>query len=147
VGCLYSLRFASEMMFFYFIVINKLADTAAYFGGTYLGKHKLAPAVSPNKTVEGLIAALVAGLLIGFAFWYYTGFRTSFALPYFLIMSLFVTLSGQIGDLVESLIKRYCGVKDSAVLLPALGGVLDLIDCLLVSAPVITLFLIFAPNP
>ena len=129
-----------ERLVLYLIIINKVADTAAYFGGTYLGRHKLAPTVSPNKSAEGLTCALVAGLLCGFAFWYFTGLRGSWSLSYSFIMSFIIALSGQIGDLIESLIKRYCGVKDSAALFPALGGVLDLIDCLLVSAPVMILF-------
>jgi phosphatidate cytidylyltransferase len=133
---LYMMRviFNGETFFYLLIVLNKTADTGAYFGGKYLGKHKLSPTISPNKTVEGLICALLTGLIVGQLFWSFTGLKELFTYPAFIILVFFMALSGQIGDLVESMIKRYCGVKDSGTLFPGLGGILDLIDCLLASA-------------
>lgn len=144
---IYSLRvaesgkFNGETFFYFFIILNKTADTAAYFGGSLLGRHKLAPLISPKKTIEGLICAIIIGLVIGQIFWSFTSLGNSFNYLPFIILTFFMTLGGQIGDLFESMIKRYCGVKDSFVLFPALGGVLDLIDCLLSSAFVAAIML------
>jgi phosphatidate cytidylyltransferase len=104
-------------------------DTGAYFAGRGLGRHKLYPAVSPAKTVEGGIGGMLAGVLIMF------GARATFV-PWLTVRDcLFAALPagviGPIGDLVESLIKRAFGVKDSGKLIPGHGGMLDRIDALL----------------
>jgi phosphatidate cytidylyltransferase len=104
-------------------------DTGAYFAGRALGRHKLYPAVSPGKTVEGGVGGMAAGLLIMlvgralFAPWLTIGDCLLVAIP--------AGIVGPIGDLVESLIKRAAGVKDSGRLLPGHGGMLDRIDALL----------------
>ncbi len=104
-------------------------DTGAYFAGRGLGRHKLYPAVSPAKTVEGAIGGMLAGLLI------MLGARATFV-PWLtikdcLLAALPAGVIGPTGDLVESLIKRAFGVKDSGKLIPGHGGVLDRIDALL----------------
>jgi phosphatidate cytidylyltransferase len=104
-------------------------DTGAYFGGRFLGKHKLYPKVSPAKTVEGAIGGLVATLLILFAV------RATLC-PWLsftdvMAVGLPAAVMGPIGDLCESLIKRAAGVKDSGHLIPGHGGMLDRIDALL----------------
>ncbi len=102
-------------------------DVGAYLGGSVLGKRKLAPRISPAKSVEGalsgiLMAALVSGLLAGFL-----------GLPplVVLVAGSFLSVLGQMGDLLESLLKRFCGVKDSGHVIPGHGGVLDRFDSLL----------------
>ncbi len=121
-------------------------DIAALYVGKAFGKHRLAPALSPNKTWEGAIASLlgavlVAGLLAMVCA--YVGERESTALhisePLWqtLLLALLVNAAAQVGDLVESAIKRGFGVKDSGTMLPGHGGILDRIDALLVAAPVL----------
>lgn len=108
-------------------------DTGALYTGTFLGRHKLCPAVSPKKTFEGAIGGLVANLAFGWLF-------TFFFLPQisgldFIVFVLCVGMVGQMGDLFESLFKRASGIKDSGNLLPGHGGILDRIDALLFAAP------------
>jgi phosphatidate cytidylyltransferase len=108
-------------------------DTAAYYGGRTLGRHRLAPAVSPNKTVEGAIAGLLgsilAGTLIG-------GWRLGEPWTTLAVICGCTAIAGQIGDLAESALKRSAGVKDSSSILPGHGGILDRLDSLLFAAPV-----------
>jgi len=113
-------------------------DTSAYYFGTYLGRHKLAPAVSPGKTIEGALGGLAANLAVG------AGFKALFLpdLPWVLSIILFLVLgiTGQVGDLFESELKRTSNIKDSGGLLPGHGGFLDRIDALLFAAPVAYMF-------
>ncbi|MBD3617843.1 MAG: phosphatidate cytidylyltransferase [Gracilimonas sp.] len=110
-------------------------DVFAYFGGKNFGKHKLAPAISPNKTWEGFFSGYVgcfAGLWIAFfAVPFETGLTLALALP----LIIFVGTFGPIGDLIESKIKRKAGAKDSSDLLPGHGGFFDRFDALLLAAP------------
>ena len=112
-----------------------MCDAFALFGGKRFGKHKLAPLVSPNKTIEGcLIGAAMsipAGLLVYFIF---SLFHPAPLLPC-LITALAASTMGQIGDLAESLIKRYIGVKDFSDLIPGHGGMFDRADSLMFSIP------------
>lgn len=108
-------------------------DTGALYTGTFMGRHKLCPAVSPKKTIEGAIGGLVANIAFGWLF-------TFFFLPQlsglnFIVFVLCVGMVGQVGDLFESLFKRASGIKDSGKLLPGHGGILDRIDALLFAAP------------
>lgn len=108
-------------------------DTSAYFAGRAFGRHKLHPKVSPNKTWEGAIGGLVGSALGGLALVKATGLPlpTSYAIVFALIGGAIA----QVGDLVESLIKRACGVKDSGTLLPGHGGLLDRIDAFIIALP------------
>ncbi|KXB32660.1 phosphatidate cytidylyltransferase [Dechloromonas denitrificans] len=117
-----------------------MADIAAYFSGKAFGKHKLAPAISPGKTWEGALGAgvgvVIYGLLIRLAFQLDTP-----SLLLWGVMLLAVTAVSIIGDLYESLLKRKAGIKDSSNVLPGHGGVLDRIDSLTSTLPVVALLL------
>jgi phosphatidate cytidylyltransferase len=119
-------------------------DTGGYFGGRFFGKHKLAPQKSPKKTWEGAIAGLAASMTAAliFHFCLYQGLTGGFTTA--LACGFFGGISGQMGDLVESVIKRFTGVKDSGALLPGHGGLLDRIDGVLFAAPVIWFILYVA---
>jgi len=118
-----------------------MADIAAYFSGRAFGKHKLAPTISPGKTREGAYGAFVGVLLYGLAVRYGVGLEFP-SLPLWVLTLLFVTGISIIGDLFESLLKRKAGIKDSSNVLPGHGGVLDRIDSLTSTLPVVALLLL-----
>ena len=113
------------------------ADSGAYFVGSVLGKNKLAPNVSPGKTIEGVVGGVLFSLGAMFIYVRF-GFENAAFEQYFFygILSLVVTLASILGDLFESLYKRIAGVKDSGILLPGHGGLFDRIDSLTASAPI-----------
>ncbi len=120
------------------LLIIFAGDTAAYYTGSYLGKHKLCPSVSPKKTIEGALGGLVANALIGIIFKLF--FISDVGWTPMLLMCILAGIVGQIGDLFESVLKRRAGIKDSSGILPGHGGVLDRIDALLFAIPVIWIF-------
>lgn len=129
------------------ITIVKSSDIGQYVVGRLIGKHKLAPAVSPGKTWEGafggvLFALLAAWLLATYAApaMFGEGAAESFGIRSVALYAIALMASGLVGDLAESLLKRDAGVKDSSNWMPGFGGVLDLLDSLLVAAPVAYLF-------
>ncbi|HYG65009.1 MAG TPA: phosphatidate cytidylyltransferase [Thermoanaerobaculia bacterium] len=115
-----------------------LGDTAAYYIGSRWGRHKMAPVISPKKSWEGAAAGFVTGLLAAVA-WSYL--RLGRLEPRLLVVAAVTAAAAQIGDLVESMIKRGAGVKDSGSILPGHGGFLDRLDALLFAAPVLLLAL------
>ncbi|WP_162902286.1 phosphatidate cytidylyltransferase [Facilibium subflavum] len=117
------------------MLIVTLADSGAYFWGKHYGRHKLAVKISPNKTIEGLFGGLVIGGLAGTLS---SLFMEASILQHLVLVILsFVTvLVALVGDLLESAIKRQCGVKDSGAILPGHGGVLDRMDSLFAALPV-----------
>jgi phosphatidate cytidylyltransferase len=110
-----------------------IGDAAAYYGGTAFGRHLLAPHISPKKTVEGAFAGLIGSIIAGVVLGVWVANERSGIL---LIASIGAACAGQVGDLVESALKRSAGVKDSSELLPGHGGLLDRLDGLLFAAPV-----------
>ena len=120
-----------------------VCDSAALFGGSAFGKHKLAPHISPKKTVEGALcgalASLVAGALLSLA-----PFMREFSLPLCVCGALLASTLGQLGDLAESLLKRMIGIKDFSNLIPGHGGIFDRADSLLFSIPTAYLCLLLA---
>lgn len=115
------------------LVITWVGDTAAYFVGRAIGKHPLAPKLSPKKTWEGTFASLAGAVLIAVAALHWLNFS-----PIELIgMAVAGNIAGQAGDLLESAYKRSAGVKDSGSLLPGHGGILDRIDALVLAIPVV----------
>ncbi len=124
------------------IIITKFADIGAYLIGTCCGKHPLLPRISPKKSVEGAIGGLVFGILAAFAckpFLNFSDVKLLFA-------GIVLSVLGQLGDLSESLLKRDCNVKDSSNLIPGIGGILDLIDSLLFTAPVFYFYISIIPQ-
>ena len=129
----------------YFVALNKLADTFAYFCGRLFGRTRLAPKISPKKTVEGLIGALVLGSVSGvflLSLLHAEAFQR-ISWEYLILINFAIVAAGQLGDLLESMFKRHCRVKDSQSLVPALGGALDMVDSLLLSAPVTYYLILF----
>lgn len=121
-----------RMWLVYLLVVTKVTDMAAYFAGRAFGRHKLAPHLSPGKTIEGAVVGLVCAVAASFLFSVFT-FIT---LNQSLCLGLALGILGQVGDLAESLLKRQVGVKDSNRL-PGLGGILDMVDSLLFTTPVL----------
>ena len=123
---------------FFLLCIVFSGDSGAYYMGTYWGRHKLCSSISPNKTIEGSIGGLAANIGIGSIF-------KLFFLPLLpwgqsILFFLAIGVVGQVGDLFESELKRFANVKDSGLILPGHGGILDRIDALLFVAPVAYMF-------
>ena len=116
----------------FLILVVKSADVAAYFVGKTIGKHNLIPRISPKKTVEGTAAALITSLVVAF----FSASLIDIGLKHALVLGVLLGVTGQIGDLAESLIKRDCDVKDTGTHLSGFGGVLDMLDSLLFTAPI-----------
>jgi phosphatidate cytidylyltransferase len=117
------------------LAVIMAADTAAYFVGQVIGRHKLAPSVSPGKTWEGFAGGLLGGTLGALAV--RAAFLPDLPLRHAAALGLVVAALGTVGDLVESVLKRWAGVKDSGTMFPGHGGVLDRLDSLLFGAPVL----------
>lgn len=113
----------------YLFLITTMTDTFALFTGMFIGKHKLAPEISPKKTIEGAVGGSIMGTLIATAF-YTTVISSSVPLVFLILITLALTVVGQIGDLAFSAIKRYYGQKDFSDLIPGHGGILDRLDSL-----------------
>lgn len=126
---------------FYAFVVIWTTDSGAYFIGRKLGKNKLWPEISPNKTVEGFIGGIVSAVVFAIIFNLITGLFGSFI--ELIIITILVSIFGQIGDLVESALKRHYNVKDSGKLLPGHGGILDRFDSLLFILPILHFLLRF----
>jgi phosphatidate cytidylyltransferase len=120
-------------------------DSAAYFVGRYLGKHKLSPQISPNKTWEGAIGGTLFAI-----FWFWIWTRTGFGYTVFnislaatIVLAFVISVTGQLGDLLISALKRWSGIKDSGGIFPGHGGVLDRADSFYLAAPVATILLYY----
>ena len=149
-------QWAGAFLLLYLLLVVWAGDIFAYFVGRSLGRHLMSPRISPKKTWEGALASLLASLIAGMLLYRYalpissTLLRAHLIEPrdgYFalqksplwptLLLSAAINLAAQLGDLVESLIKRGAGMKDSGAILPGHGGMLDRIDALLFAAPVL----------
>ena len=125
---------AWEAWIFTILLAAYVGDIAAYFCGSYLGKRKFFPILSPKKTIEGAVGGLLASILAVYIFKIFI--FTSLSDLQAVLVAALLAVSGQAGDLVESLIKRSYGVKDSGNILPGHGGILDRIDSILLAGPV-----------
>lgn len=126
---------------FYVLFLVAACDTGAYYAGTYFGKHKLCPSVSPKKTVEGFFGGMFLVMLTGLLGKYW--FFPSLALVPTILFLLLVSVLGPCGDLYESILKRTGDIKDSGTIIPGHGGILDRIDALLFVAPVAFVFRVY----
>jgi phosphatidate cytidylyltransferase len=157
-GLLVQLReqLSGAFLLLYLLLVVWAGDIFAYFVGRSLGRHLMSPRISPKKTWEGALASLLASLVVGILLYDHASEISGFLLNHHLIerrdgifdlqkpplwptllLSTAINLAAQLGDLVESLIKRGAGVKDSGAILPGHGGMLDRIDALLFAAPVL----------
>ncbi len=140
--CIYTAVFMSSIfhlrqmenggfLLFSLIGLIWLTDSAAYFAGRYLGKHRKIFAASPNKSAEGFAAGILMSIIAAFVF----GYFGNYTIIQNLSLAFSVGIFGQFGDLFESMLKRDAGVKDSSSFLPGHGGVLDRFDSLILAAP------------
>jgi phosphatidate cytidylyltransferase len=149
-------QWAGAFLILYLLLVVWAGDIFAYFIGRSVGRHLMSPQISPKKTWEGAVASLVASTAIGGTLFYYSSPVSTTLLQWglidrsggmfglerpalgpILVLTAILNVAAQLGDLVESLIKRGAGVKDSGTLLPGHGGMLDRIDALLFAAPVL----------
>lgn len=134
---LYETRDAGITYIILALVIVWVTDSGAYFTGRKFGKRKLWPEISPNKTVEGFIGGIVLAVIGAVIMQLITPFDVSWAMLLFVV--IVSSIFGQMGDLVESAIKRHYDVKDSGTILPGHGGILDRFDSLLFVLPLLNL--------
>ena len=133
--------YTGAILLLYIFVLVWATDTGAYFAGRTFGKRKLAPKVSPGKTVEGFIGGVSVALLISLIVYYSNLFNIK--LYVFFISSFFAILASVLGDLTESMFKREAGIKDSGNLIPGHGGILDRIDSLTAAVPIFTVLSLY----
>lgn len=126
--------FQGAFWLLYVLVLVWATDSGAYFAGRAFGKHKLAPKVSPGKTIEGLLGGVILSLLISVIVYLSNYFTIS--LYNLMVSSIFAILVSVLGDLTESMFKREANIKDSGHLIPGHGGILDRIDSLTAAIPV-----------
>lgn len=136
---LIDMRPSGSLWVFFLLTVVFAGDTGAFYAGRRLGRHKLYEAVSPNKTWEGAIGGLMASILAGSLFIRLLG-PCAMGLKVVILMVI-LSAAAQIGDLCESMLKRHHGVKDSGLILPGHGGILDRIDGLLFAVPVLYVYL------
>jgi len=127
---------------FFVIIVTWLSDTGGFFVGKTLGKHPLAPTLSPKKTIEGLLGGVLFSL-IGAIISQFT-FVPFFSLGQCVMLGVALALFGAVGDLAESAIKRSVSVKDSGTIIPGHGGVLDRVDSLLFTGPAMYYYVMFS---
>jgi phosphatidate cytidylyltransferase len=157
-ACLVQLReqWQGAILILYLLLLVWAGDIFAYFIGKPFGRHRMSPRISPHKTWEGAVASVGASVVVGVLLYQYAlplsgallraglierkdGIfsTTQLSLADVIVVSILLNIAAQLGDLVESLIKRGAGVKDSGAILPGHGGMLDRVDALLFAAPVL----------
>jgi phosphatidate cytidylyltransferase len=127
----------------YMILIVKMTDIGAYFTGRAIGRHKVFPRISPGKTWEGCIGGVIVATIAGIVAWW--AVRGDFGVLTLRIadavaLGVLLSIAGILGDLIESMLKRAAGVKDSGEWIRGMGGVLDVIDSLLLASPVLYVY-------
>ncbi len=126
----------------YFILVTKFSDMGAYCVGSLIGRHKMIPRISPNKTWEGFGGAIAFSTLGSVVFAHFArDHLAGLSLVHAVVLGILLSVCAVVGDLVESLFKREAGVKDSGSFFPGIGGILDLMDSLLFNAPLMYLYL------
>jgi phosphatidate cytidylyltransferase len=124
-------------------ILTWINDTFAYITGSLTGRHKLAERISPNKTWEGSIGGFI--FTLAGAFLFYKVFH-EIELVEWMVFAVIIVISGTLGDLFESVLKRNAGLKESGKLIPGHGGILDRIDSVLISSPVVFIYVLFILN-
>jgi len=142
---LHGVSLAGKWLLLFALVITWIGDTAAYFVGRAIGRHPFAPHLSPKKTWEGAVASYAGSLLVAWAMAHWG--RVNIATVHVLGMAAAGNVAGQMGDLLESAYKRSAGVKDSGELLPGHGGILDRIDALILTFPVVWYYWLWIYSP
>jgi len=117
----------------FLILVTKMGDVGAYFIGRFFGKHSLIPRISPHKTIEGTLGGLIFSIVTALAGKLYL---PSFSITHLLMLGFLLGILAQVGDLAESLLKRDCAVKDAGNSISGFGGMLDIIDSLIFTAPI-----------
>ena len=139
-----------RLLVVYLIIVVKVTDMGAYFTGCAMGRHKLIPRISPGKTWEGCAGGVLAGVGASVLFSVLSGGHigpVGLSIPHAIILGILLSISGIVGDLAESLLKRAAKVKDSGSLLRGMGGILDVLDSLLFAGPVLYVYArIFLPT-
>ena len=127
----------------FFILVTKCSDIGAYSLGSLIGRHKMIPKVSPGKTWEGFFGAIILSTVVALVFAHYFGESKlgGMKIIHAAVLGPLLAAGAVMGDLVESVYKRDSGVKDSGAFFPGIGGILDLIDSLLLNAPIMYLYL------
>jgi phosphatidate cytidylyltransferase len=128
---------------FLVLFVTWVSDTTAFLIGRRFGRHKLAPAISPAKTWEGTTGGICGAIIVSILFFTPTPFQLPLGGGQVILLSVLVSILGQVGDLIESLLKRNLGVKDSGRLMPGHGGVLDRIDRLILAGVVVYYYAIW----
>lgn len=123
----------------FLILVTKMGDVGAYLVGGAIGKHSLIPRISPKKTVEGTIGGLIFSLVTAIIC---KSFLPSFPYGHLITLGILLGILALVGDLAESLLKRDCGVKDSGNTISGFGGVLDIIDSLIFTAPIFYFYIV-----
>ncbi|WEG11589.1 phosphatidate cytidylyltransferase [Pullulanibacillus sp. KACC 23026] len=134
---LVSLRFNGLVLVLFVQIMIWATDSGAYFVGRQFGKHKLAPAISPNKTIEGTFGGIGLALVAAFIYQFVVGEHALGTTTHLILITLLISVFGQLGDLAESALKRHYNVKDSGRILPGHGGILDRFDSLIFVLPVL----------
>lgn len=134
-----------RILLLYLVLVVKSSDVGAYFTGRFLGRHKMAPVLSPNKTWEGCVGGVLFSLLVSVVFrWIAGGTFGSLVCGWgdAVVLGLLLPVTAIIGDLFESMLKRASGVKDSGRFIPGMGGILDVLDSLLFGSPVLYAYVV-----
>ncbi|MCU9593060.1 phosphatidate cytidylyltransferase [Caldibacillus thermolactis] len=130
-------RMEGILYIFFALFLIWATDSGAYFIGRKFGKKKLAPTISPNKTVEGSIGGVICALIVMLIFFFFTNLGQEYSLIRLFLITIVLSAFGQLGDLVESALKRLYDVKDSGNILPGHGGILDRVDSWLFVMPLL----------
>lgn len=133
-----------RLLIFYLALVVKMTDVGAFFIGCRLGGKKFFPRISPAKTWSGVIGGVMTGLLFSLLAWYFMRdnlTHLSFDLVDAVILGILLSTAGIIGDLIESLLKRASGVKDSGTMIQGMGGLLDVVDSLIFAAPFLYIYM------